>query len=180
MAEAAVAFEPERSWDALEKRIREETDPVARALLEQVRDHLRAEIRGELEPLMDTLVAEPRYHFRLNGPDGGPKGRAAVRGFYEAMIAGGGNRFHFDIDRIFVDAGGVVTEGVMRQEISGDAVRAAGVEAIAGTDVDPDETYLSETHILTVWPAGEDNRLVGEDIFFGSAPRFLRKSGSAS
>lgn len=170
--EHAVRFEPERSWDALGERLATETDPTCRALLGQVRDHMRAEICGELEPLMDTLIAEPRYHFRTAGPDGGPKGREAVRAFYEAMIAGGGNRFHFDIERIFVDSGGVVTEGKMRQTISGEAVAATGATEVDGQPVDAGATYLTETHILTVWPAGEDNRLVGEDIFFGSLPCF--------
>jgi hypothetical protein len=167
-----VLFDPESSWDAVEKRLADERDPVFRQLLEQVRDHVRAEIRGEIEPLMATLVAEPEYHFRSSGPEGGPKGRDAVRSFYEAMIAGGGNRFHFDIERIFVDAGGVVTEGKMRQTIEAEAVLASGVSEVDGRAVDPAETYLTETHILTVWPAGEDNRLVGEDIFFGSPPSF--------
>jgi hypothetical protein len=40
--------------------------------------------------------------------------------------------------------------------------------------VDESATYLSETQLLTVWPAGEGGRLVGEDIFFGSAPAFRR------
>ena len=167
-----VVFDPESSWQALEKRIASERDPVGRALLERVRDHVRAEIRGEIDPLMATLIDEPRYHFRLSGPDAGPKGRGAVRTFYEAMIAGGGNRFHFDVERIVVDQGGVVTEGKMRQTIEGAAVLASGVAEIDEQEVDSDATYLTENHILTVWPAGEDNRLVGEGIFFGSAPSF--------
>lgn len=167
-----VQFDPDSSWDAVERRLEEERDPICRALLEQVRDHIRAEICGELEPLMDTLIEEPRYHFRSSGPEGGPKGREAVRSFYAAMIAGGGNRFHFDIERIFVDARGVVTEGKMRQTIAGEAVVASGVSEVDGEPVDPAATYLTENHILTVWPAGEDNRLVGEDIFFGSPPAF--------
>jgi len=173
MAEPVV-FDPESSWQRIEARMEAESDPVCRALLAQVRDHMRAEIGGELEPLMDTLVSEPRYHFRSSGPDGGPKDRAAVRSFYEAMIAGGGNRFHFDIERIFVDPGGVVTEGKMRQAISGEALVAMGVEQLDDLPVDASGSYLSETHILTVWPAGDDGRLVGEDIFFGSPPGFRR------
>ena len=167
-----IDFDPERSWSALEKRLAGESDPTCRQLREQVRDHVRAEIRGEIEPLMATLIAEPQYHFRSAGPEGGPKGGAAVRAFYEAMIAGGGNRFEFDIQRIFVDATGVVTEGKMRQAVAGSAIAALGVAEVDGRAVDPDATYLSETHILTVWPAGEGGRLVGEDIFFGSSPGF--------
>ena len=169
-----IRFEPEASWGALEKRIDDESDPVCRALLEQVRDHVRAEIQGELGPLMNTLIEEPEYHFRGAMPEGGPKGRGAVHSFYDAMIQGGGNRFQFDIQRIFVDHGGVVTEGAMRQLVAGADVISAGTSEIDGEPVDPEASYLSETHLLTVWPAGEGGRLVGEDIFFGSLPGFRR------
>ena len=165
-----VAFDPDSSWRILEERMALEKDPICKELLREVRDHMRAEIGGELEPLMDTLIAEPMYHFRSLGPEGGPKGRAAVHAFYDAMIQNGGNRFQFEIQRIYVDHGGVVTEGVMRQRIAGDAVIASGVDQIDGEGVDPATTYLTENHILTVWPAGEGGKLVGEDIFFGSAP----------
>ena len=35
-------------------------------------------------------------------------------------------------------------------------------------------SLVGENHILTVWPAGEGGKLVGEDIFFGSAPGYRR------
>jgi len=173
MAEPVI-FDPDSSWRILEERMAVEKDPVCRELLREVRDHMRAEISGHLEPLMDTLIAEPIYHFRMMGPESGPKGRAAVHSFYDAMISGGGNRFQFEIQRIYVDHGGVVTEGKMRQTVSGEAVRAAGVEEIDGESVDAATTYLTENHILTVWPAGDGGKLVGEDIFFGSAPGHRR------
>ena len=163
-----IRFDPESSWKALEKRMAEEGDPVCRGLLTQVRDHLEAEIQGQLDPLMDTLIRDPQYHFRGAMPEGGPKGRQAVHSFYDAMIQGGGNRFQFEIERIFVDHGGVITEGKMRQMIAGAGVIAAGVEEIEGAPVDAQTSYLSETHLLTVWPAGVRGKLVGEDIFFGS------------
>jgi len=135
-----------------------------------VRDHVRAEIRGEFDELMATLVDEPQYHFRGLGPDIGPKGRENVASFYQQMIEGGGNRFEFDIQRIVVDDDSVVTEGFMRQVSLGSALQAAGVTEVEGQPVEPETQYLSETTILTVWPAGEDGRLVGEDIWFGSSP----------
>ena len=169
-----IRFDPDSSWAPLEKRIAQETDPVCRRLLEEVRNHLREEISGQLDPLMDTLIEDPQYHFRGMMPDGGPKGREAVHSFYDAMIKGQGNRFQFEIERIFVDHGGVVTEGKMRQTIGGADVIAAGTTEIDGEPVDENETYLSENHLLTVWPAGEGGKLVGEDIFFGSLPSFRR------
>lgn len=163
-------FDPERTWQAVDARMKTETDPRRRGLLEQVRDHMRAEVRGEFEPLMATLIDEPQYHFRGLGVDFGPKGREAVSTFYQGMIASGGNRFEFNVDRIVVDDGAVITEGRMRQITLGSALIAGGVEEVEGEPVDAEARYLAENLILTVWPAGDDGRLVGEDIWFGSPP----------
>jgi hypothetical protein len=163
-------FEPEQTWQPLEERIELESDPRCRQLLTQVRDHMRTEIRGELDGLMATLVDEPRYHLWGLPVEAGPKGRVAVEEFYRAMIAGGGNHFHFDIQRIVVDHHSVVTEGLMRQRVPGAAVASSGIEEVDGEAVDPEATYLAITQILTVWPAAEDGRIMGEDIYFGSPP----------
>ena len=163
-------FDPERTWAAVEARLERESDPARKALLAQVRDHMRSEVRGDFDTLMATLVDEPLYHFWGTDEDGGPKGREAVETFYRGMLASGGNRFHFEVERIFVDEGGVVTEGRMRQPMPGVLVAASGVREVDGEPVDPDASYLSEWQILTVWPAGPDGRLVGEDIYFGSPP----------
>jgi len=163
-------FEPERTWLAVEARMQREQDPRRRALLAQVRDHMRAEIRGEFDALMATLIDEPRYHLWGIGEEVGPKGREAVAAFYQNMIASGGNRFHFEVERIVVDEAAVVTEGSMRQTMPGAIVAVSGVEEVEGAPVDPEATYLAEWQILTVWPADSDGRLVGEDIYFGSPP----------
>ncbi len=165
-----TTFDPDRSWAALERRMETEKDPRRRQLLAQVRDHMRTEIGGQLDPLMATLVDEPRYHFRGLGFDMGPKGREAVHAFYKDMIAGGGNRFMFDIQRIVVDENAVVTEGFMRTTTTGADLIASGVSEVDGQPVEAGARYLSESLILTVWPADEDGRLVGEDIWFGSPP----------
>ncbi len=163
-------FDPEQSWAPLDRRIEQESDARCRQLLEQVRDHMRVEILGDHESLMATLVDEPRYHFWGVPVEGGPKGRAAVHEFYRQMIEGGGNWFHFDIQRIVVDHDSVVTEGSMRQKVPGAAIAASGIEEVAGEPLDPEATYLAESHILTVWPMSEDGRILGEDIYFGSPP----------
>jgi hypothetical protein len=163
-------FDPERTWEPLEKRIKVETNPKCRALLEQVRDHMRAEIRGEFEPLMATLIDEPQYHLWGVGPENGPKGREAVSQFYQNMIASGGNRFEFAVERIVADENGVITEGKMRSLTPGSGLLAAGMSEMGGQPIDPEANYMSEMQILTVWPGGEGGRLIGEDIYFGSTP----------
>ena len=163
-------FDPEQSWAPLERRIESETDARRRQLLEQVRDHMRTEIRGELDGLMKTLVDEPRYHFWGTPVEGGPKGRDAVEAFYRQMIEGGGNRFHFHIERIVVDDESVVTEGKMLQRVPGTAIGASGINEVEGEPLDVEATYLAESHILTVWPMSAEGRIIGEDIYFGSPP----------
>jgi hypothetical protein len=48
-------------------------------------------------------------------------------------------------------------------------VLAAGVQELEGEPVDANGTYVNEGQLLTVWPAGADGKLVGEDIYFGTA-----------
>jgi hypothetical protein len=163
-------FEPEQSWQPLEARIATERDPRCKQLLEQVRDHMRTEILGDFEGLMATLIDEPEYHLWGTPVEGGPKGRAEVEAFYQQMISGGGNWFHFDIQRIVVDHDSVVTEGLMRMQMPGAAVAASGISDVDGQAVEEGATYLAITQILTVWPAAEDGRIIGEDIYFGSPP----------
>jgi hypothetical protein len=164
----ARKFEPDQSWAPLEARISTETDPRRRQVLEQVRDHMRTEISGDLDGLMATLTDEPRYHFWGVPVEGGPKGREAVGEFYRQMISGGGHRFHFDIERIVVDDDTVVTEGKIHQKISAAALSASGIEEVEGESLDGGATYISQTHIVTVWPMAPDGRIIGEDIYFGS------------
>ena len=147
-----------------------EDDPIRKALLEEVRDHMKCEIEGDFDGLMATLIDEPEYHLWGLPTEAGPKGREAVAAFYRNMMDSGGNRFHFEVERVFVDAGGVVTEGRMRQPMLGAIVAASGVTEGEGEPVDPEASYLAEWQILTVWPAGKDGKLVGEDIYFGSPP----------
>lgn len=161
-------FNPERSWAALDKRIQREVDPRHIRLLEQVRDHLRTEIGGDLAALMATLVDDPEYHLWGLPVEAGPKGRAAVEAFYTGMIAGGGHRFHLEIMRIVVDRDAVVTEGRMHTRVPGSVVLASGIEHVDGDPVDKDAAYINTAQILTVWPAADDGRLIGEDIYMGS------------
>ena len=163
------AIDPHQSWLALEARAADETNELHRQLLTEVRDHMEFEIKGDLEPLMGTLISEPVYHFWNDNPFT-LEGAAAVRGFYENMISAGGNQFQVVTDRIFVDDGGVITEGQVKQVYRGAAVAAMGVSEIEGSAVADDDLILTTTQLLTVWPAGEGAKLVGEDIYFGHSP----------
>jgi limonene-1,2-epoxide hydrolase len=165
-----IEFEPEKTWLAVEARMEAETNPRIRSNLEEVRNHMRAEIRGEHGPLMATLTKDPLYHMWGLPEESGPKGRDAVSAFYANMIETGGNRFHFDVRRICADEGSVVTEGVMRSLFAGAVLEAMGIDEVEGEPVDAAGEYVSEWQILTVWPIDEAGKIIGEDIYFGSAP----------
>lgn len=162
-------IDPERGWRTLDAFVAAQTNPRHKALVAMVQEHMRTEVRGQLEPLMATLTDDPQYHIWGGPEDTGPKGREAVRNFYQALFDASGHHFEFEVRRVIVDDGGVVTEGVLRTPLAGSAARAAGVEEVDGEPVDPQGTYVRQVQLLTVWPAGEGGRLVGEDIYFGTA-----------
>jgi hypothetical protein len=165
-----MKVDPTRTWAAVEAAYEAQANPRHKQLLKEVRDHMKTEVCGELEALMATLTAEPQYHIWGQGPDRGPKGRAAVRAFYEMLIASGGNLFEFNVERIFVDDNAVVTEGRLRNAHPGDQLLAAGVTQVNGEPVDPSARYVSNAQLLTVWPADAEGKLIGEDIYFGTNP----------
>jgi hypothetical protein len=162
-------IEPHDSWLALEARAASTENPLHKQLLTEVRDHMAFEIKGDLEPLMGTLIAEPLYHFWRDEPFT-LEGAAAVRGFYENMMASKANQFQVVTDRIFVDDAGVITEGQVKQVYRGPMVTAMGIDELDGARVSEDDLILTTTQLLTVWPAGEGAKLVGEDIYFGHNP----------
>ena len=165
-----MKVDPNRTWAAVEAAYEAETNPRHKQLLKEVRDHMKTEVCGEIEPLMATLIAEPQYHIWGQGPDRGPKGRAAVRGFYEMLIASGGNLFEFNVEKIVVDDNAVVTEGRLRNTHPGEQLLAAGVTQVGGEAVEASALYVSNSQLLTVWPADAAGKLIGEDIYFGTNP----------
>ncbi|MDH3644885.1 MAG: nuclear transport factor 2 family protein [Gammaproteobacteria bacterium] len=169
MARLEPPVDSERGWKSLDKFISTQSNPTHKALLETVQEHMRTEVRGEHQGLMATLVDDPQYHMWGGPADTGPKGRQAVSDFYQAMFDANGQNFEFEVRKVIVDDNGVVTEGVLRTAVGGAGVLAAGVEEVEGEAVDPEGTYVNEGQLLTVWPAGEGGKLVGEDIYFGTA-----------
>ena len=159
-------IEPHRSWLALEERAAQETNPRHKQLLTEVRNHMEHEIKGELDPLMATLTAEPIYHFWGNDPSI-IQGYDAVKGFYQAMMATGGQQFEVVVERIVVDDGAVITEGQVKNVQKGASLKAMGVAEVDGTPVGDDELFVTTAQLVTVWPADPDGKLVGEDIYFG-------------
>ncbi len=162
-----VKIDPRRSWERFEARLASETDDVVKALIAEVRDHMKAEITGELKPLMATLTENPVYHFWGHLPEMVLEGQEAVRGFYTDMISRGAQQFEVVTENIIADRGRVVTEGQVKQLYAGEDLAAMGVSEVNGEALDPGAVYLGTNQLITVWPNDGKGKLVGEDIYFG-------------
>lgn len=157
------------SWRMLAERVGAEPDARRRAMLATVARHVEAEVAGDVDVLLETLIDEPQYRFWGRSGFEGPKGRDAVVAHYEMLNASGINRLEFEIIRVMVDDGAVLTEGWFRH-----AYKGAMVQMLGGEDeVDPASWYLVEYLALVVWPFDGD-LIVGEDIYFGTDPRVVR------
>jgi hypothetical protein len=154
-------IDPYQSWGPLEARLATETSQRARTPIKEVRDHMEYEIKGQLEPLMSTLTAEPIYHFW---------GQGMVLGFYGGMIAAGGNQFEVVVDNIIADDNRVVTEGQVKQVYTGKELKGMGMTELLDATINDADLFMTTTQLITVWPGAADDKLLGEDIYFGGDP----------
>jgi hypothetical protein len=171
-----MRIDPSRTWRKVEERLARETDPRRRRNLETVLAHMKAEASGDLDALMATVAEGAEYHaWGSPDPTFSPRGKAAVRAFYAAYVASGAHRLEFDVDRLVVDAGCVLTEGTMRIAYPG-----ALLEMLGHVVDDPEAFYLYQARMCTVWPMDAQGLVLGEDTyvagdgFAGIADRKLR------
>lgn len=159
-APVTTVIDPTRTWRTVEQRLAVEQDPQVRRNLEIVRDHMRAEAAADLDALMATVSEEAHYHAYGGPPESSPEGKAAVRRFYESVIASGIGRLQLDVDRLVADRGCVVTEGTMRMAWPGATLAAIGIEVD-----DPNADYLYETRMAVFWMFDASGLIAGEDTY---------------
>lgn len=150
------------TWSVVEQRLAVETDTVLRRNLQQLLVHMKAEAAGDLETLMATVAPDASYTAFGAPPENSPRGKAAVRTYYENFIASGATRLQFAIDRLVVDRHCMVTEGLMRIAYPGRRLAEYGIVVD-----DPDAFYLYEAHMSVLWPINEDGLFTGEDSYTG-------------
>jgi hypothetical protein len=159
-----LVIDPTRTWRKVEERLKRETHPVLRRNLETLLAHMKAEAHADLDGLMRTVAEDAHYHAYGSEDQAwlNPKGKPAVRRFYQDFVASGAVRLMFDVDRLVVDTDCVVTEGVMRMAYPGKTLALMG-KAID----DPDAFYLFETRMCVLWPMDRDGLVLGEDSYTG-------------
>ncbi|MBT7370206.1 MAG: hypothetical protein HN816_06125, partial [Gammaproteobacteria bacterium] len=125
-------------WRLIDELLESETDDWRRHMLNQLKEHVRAECGSDHTALLATLAANPQYHIWSATEDTGPKGRAAVSGFYANLIASGSNQFEYAIERIIIGDDTLVTEGELYVPFSGESLQQMGME-----DVEADKFYAT-------------------------------------
>jgi len=166
-------FSVKHTLAPVDAKIAATPSPRHRALLQNFREHLLAEIAGDTDAIMKTQVANPQYHFYGQGlGDVGPKGGAAVRGFYDNIFSQGYNKLRYVIDRFIIDDRGLFHEGQMDIVFPGTALAAFGIPCD-----DPSGYYVYSYRQAAIFHYDEQGHCTGEDTYSdgGLSPERLRK-----
>ena len=170
-------IDPTRNWAMLEDRIAAEGDPVVRRNLLTMLDHSKSELAGAFDETLAGMGEDAR-HITYNNPDDpaqNPRGKAAIRAYYDNLLAFDLLKLQVEVDRLLVTHTHAVRDGVLRMAYP---ARVLGMMGIAVAD--PDAYYLYEARMAQFWPFDERGLCMGEhtytvgDGFAGIATRKLR------
>jgi len=168
-AGSADVVDPAGTWRAIEARLATTTDPRHRQIMEIVIENVKQAAAPSLGGVMATLGPDPAYHFWNDGDDIGPKARDGVRAYYEGLFQSHAYVMEFVIDRMFVDNGGMVTEGFLRQIYPGKSAFQMGLIAD-----DPGSDYLIEFRQMIVWVVDATGKIQNVDSY-NSGPSRVKK-----
>lgn len=162
-------LDPSGSWKPIAERLAVTSDPRHRQILEIVIENIKYANAADLDAVMTTLSDDPAFHFWNDGDDIGPKGRSGVRAYYEGLFQSHSYVMEFVIDRLFVDDGGLVTEGFLRQIYPGKSAFHMGLIAD-----DPGSDYLIEFRQMIVWAVDADGKIKSEDSYNSGPSRVVK------
>ncbi len=159
-------FAPELTYTSFGPHMHKATTPRQKEILELVVHHSKGEVLADLDMVLPTLSEEPEYHeygvFANTLEDTGPKGTAAVRANYEAMVANGSYVIESKKDRVVVSEDEVVTEGTFRQILTADVAKKLG---FVRADSDESAHYLLKARTVVFWQFNAAGKATGEDRF---------------
>lgn len=135
-------------------------NPKHRHVLKNFRRHALLEVSGFWQDILipTMTVEQPVYRVTERGKTHVFAGMDAVRDFYAATAAGGGNVFGPLEEHVAVTDHGLFTEALFANVVRGSH------PSLAGEDVEPDGVYQVTHHIGACWPY-RDGLLVGEHIY---------------
>lgn len=167
-----MKIEPLKGWYRYTELMDAETDPRRKAMLDNMRHHLKYECLGD-PTIFETMIPEPDYRFYPTFGVSTIKGMDAVKDFYHNMWDGEQSLVELAIHRCAPADWGVACDGEWWQQIPGKTLIADGAE-----DIDPDATYLSHAHLSWFFPFEEiDGKmlLVGEICYIDGPGATLEK-----
>ncbi|NIP14141.1 MAG: hypothetical protein GWM88_05165 [Pseudomonadales bacterium] len=171
-----MRIEPLKGWHRYTELMNAEPDPRRKAMLDNMRHHLKYECLGD-PAIFDSMVPDPEYRFYSSFDNAVLTGMAEVREFYYNIWNTRSSLVELAIHRCATADWGVACEGEWYQQVPGETLIANGQEAD-----DPDAWYLSHAHLSWFFPFREvDGRMLleGEICYIDEPGSTLQKLDTA-
>lgn len=162
-----MRIEPLKGWHRYTELMNAETDPRRRAMLDNMRHHLKYECLGDAE-IFNTMVPSPEYRFYASFDNAVLKGMDQIKQFYHDIWDSKTSLVELAIHRCAAADWGVACDGEWYQQVPGSTL--LGEET--ADDIDPDAWYLSHAHLSWFFPFEEidGKMLLGGEICYIDEP----------
>lgn len=171
-----MKIDPLKGWHRYTELMNAESDPRAKAMLDNMRYHLKYECLGDPK-IFASMVPDPDYRFYASFGNSVLKGMDEVQGFYNMMWDTRSSLVELKISHCATADWGVACAGEWYQQVPGETLIESGQEVD-----DPDAWYLSHAHLSWFFPFEEiDGKmlLVGEICYIDEPGATLEKLGPA-
>lgn len=171
-----MKIDPLKGWHRYTELMNAETDPKRKAMLNNMRFHLKYECLGD-HAIFDSMIPNPDYRFYPAFGVSTIQGMGPVKEFYYNMWDNDQSLVELKIDYCAPADWGVACAGEWLQQVPGKTLIADG-----NTDVDPDAWYISHAHLSWFFPFEEiDGKmlLVGEICYIDGDGATLTKLDDA-
>jgi len=168
----AMKIQPLKGWHAYTDLMNQEQDPRRKAMLENMRYHLKYECLAD-EEIFNTMVPDPEYKFYASYDNQVINGMAAVREFYDNIWNSRSSLVELKISHCAAADWGVACAGEWFQQVPGETLVANGQDI-----PNPDAWYLSQAHLSWFFPFREVDgvmKLVGEICYIDEAGATLHQ-----
>ena len=141
-----MKIEPIKGWHAYTALMDQETDPARKAMLDNMRHHLKYECLADPE-IFNTLVPDPDYRFYASFDNAVIKGMEDVQSFYHNIWDTKSSLVELKINHCAAADWGVACAGEWLQQMPGETLVADGQDI-----PNPDAWYLSHAHLSWFFP----------------------------
>ena len=160
-----MRIEPLKGWHRYTELMNAETDQKRRAMLDNMRHHLKYECLGDPK-IFSTMVPNPEYRFYSSFDNAVLNGMDQIRDFYHNIWDSKTSLVELVIRRCAAADWGVACEGEWFQQVPGTTL------IDTEDNIDPDAWYLSHANLSWFFPFEEINGtiLLGGEICYIDGP----------